>query len=153
MCVFSLRFKQCHLPSLPVQFFSNLCHAPAETGSRFGIVLIVERLILTITPWDRKWLPHPAVRPALSRLWIRPPQLAPGHPLHWHFITNPTTQTGLKVLVCLSQVLLSCTLFTWCSHCNPTGLLSGHKKVCGHNGNTPVQRAGISGFGRHADYR
>lgn len=38
------------LPSLPVQFFSHRCHAPAETGSCFGIVLIVERLIPTITP-------------------------------------------------------------------------------------------------------
>ena len=36
-----------------------LWHAPAETGSSSGIVLIVERLIPTITPRDRKWAALP----------------------------------------------------------------------------------------------
>ncbi|KAF3860113.1 hypothetical protein F7725_000368 [Dissostichus mawsoni] len=42
-----------------------LWHAPAETGSSSGIVLIVERLIPTITPRDRKWaaLPRDPAKP------------------------------------------------------------------------------------------
>lgn len=57
--------------------------------------------------------------------------------------------------MCLSQVLLSCTLFTCRSCCNPVGLLLGHKKVCGHKERQREweQRAGISGYGGHTRHR
>lgn len=68
------------------------------------------------------WPPYP--QPPLLRL---PPGLGWGAAP-----CLPLTCAKLKVLVCLSQVLLSCTLFTCLSRCNPAGSLLGRIKVCGH---------------------
>ena len=94
----------------------------------------------------------PSIQPNPIQAFFRPPCL----PLGAESPSDPlvTACPPPKLLVCLSQVLLTCTLFTCCSGCNPAGLLWGQKEVCGHKeGRHEEQRAGISGWGGLIQHR
>lgn len=79
----------------------------------------------------------PSIHPSPVQASGLGPPFAPGgrepHQPSYHCSPISTYSNWPQTAGVSFSILLTCTLFTCCSRCNSAGLLSGQKKVCGHN--------------------